>query len=157
MSADPKLMLEAVRLATENVLSGKGGPFGALVVRDGNIIASGVNRVTVDNDPTAHAEINAIREACRALKSFQLPGCALYTSCEPCPMCLGAIYWARPEIVYYGNTCRDAARVGFDDSFIYDEIQMPREERKIPFVRLLGDRAIESFLAWERHERKIGY
>jgi guanine deaminase len=157
MSGESNLMLETIRLATENVLSGKGGPFAALVVSEGKIIATGVNRVTATNDPTAHAEINAIREACRVLNTFQLTGCELYTSCEPCPMCLGAIYWARPEIVYYGNTCKDAARVGFDDSFIYDEIQMPREERKIPFVRLLGDRAIESFLAWERHEEKLEY
>jgi guanine deaminase len=157
MKAEPNLMLETIRLATENVLSGNGGPFAAMIVRDGTIIATGVNRVTATNDPTAHAEINAIREACKALKSFQLDGCALYTSCEPCPMCLGAIYWARPEVVYFGNTCKDAARIGFDDSFIYEEIQMSCEERRIPFIRVLGERAIESFQAWERQEEKVEY
>ena len=150
-------MLEAIRLATENVRSGQGGPFGAVIVAGGKIVATGVNQVTATNDPTAHAEVNAIRAACKALETFELRGCELYTSCEPCPMCLGAVYWARPEVVYYGNTCEDAANAGFDDSFIYREIQTPQDQRKIPMIRLLGDRAIESFVAWQNHEGKIDY
>jgi guanine deaminase len=147
----------AIRLATENVRSGVGGPFGAVVVRNGEVVATGVNRVTSDNDPTAHAEVNAIREACKALGTFQLPGCVLYTSCEPCPMCLGAIYWARLDSVYFGNTCQDAASVGFDDHFIYEELAVQRHERKLPMVRLLPEHAMESFRAWLEHQSKIAY
>jgi guanine deaminase len=147
----------AIELATENVRSGKGGPFGAVVVRNGEIVATGANRVTADNDPTAHAEVNAIREACRALGTFQLPGCVLYTSCEPCPMCLGAIYWVRLDSVYFGNTCHDAAAVGFDDHFIYEELGVPREQRKMPTVRMLAEEAIESFRAWQAHQARIHY
>lgn len=156
-TADPKFMLEAIRLATENVRSGRGGPFGTVIVMGGEIVATGVNLVTATNDPTAHAEVNAIRAACKALKTFELRGCELYTSCEPCPMCLGAVYWARPDVVYYGNTHEDAANIGFDDSFIYSEIQTPKERRKIPMIRLLGDRSIESFVAWQNHEGKTEY
>src|ERR1700728_4672046 len=118
-------MARAIQLSIENVRTGRGGPFGAVVVKDGKIIAEAANNVTGTNDPTAHAEILAIREACRNLGAFELTGCEIYTSCEPCPMCLGAIYWARPARVYYGNTATDAAAIGFDDSFIYVELQIP--------------------------------
>jgi guanine deaminase len=157
MQSEQDFMQLAIRLATENVRSGAGGPFGAVVVRNGEIVATGVNQVTAANDPTAHAEVNAIREACRALGTFQLPGCVLYTSCEPCPMCLGAIYWVRLDSVYFGNTCHDAAEVGFDDSLIYDEMKTPRSERKLPMVRLLPESAIESFRLWQQHQAKIAY
>ena len=157
MQSENDFMQLAIRLATENVRSGVGGPFGAVVVRNGEVVSTGVNRVTADNDPTAHAEVNAIREACRALGTFQLPGCVLYTSCEPCPMCLGAIYWVRLDSVYFGNTCHDAAEVGFDDHFIYEELAVPREKRKLSMVRLLPEHAIESFRAWQEHQSKIAY
>jgi guanine deaminase len=147
----------AIRLATENVQKGAGGPFGAVVVKNGEIVATGVNTVTSVNDPTAHAEVNAIREACKALGTFQLPGCVLYTSCEPCPMCLGAVYWVRLDSVVYGNTCHDAAEIGFDDHFIYEELSVPPHQRKLPMVRLLGDQAIESFRAWQEQRSKIAY
>jgi guanine deaminase len=156
MQSEQDFMQLAIRLATENVRSG-GGPFGAVVVRNGEIVATGVNRVTAENDPTAHAEVNAIREACRALGTFQLPGCVLYTSCEPCPMCLGAIYWVRLDSVYFGNTCHDAAEVGFDDSLIYEEMKTPHSDRKVPMVRLLPESAIESFRLWAQHHSKIAY
>ena len=132
MQSDNDFMQLAVRLATENVLSGQGGPFGAVIVKDQEVVATGVNLVTASNDPTAHAEVNAIRAACKALGTFQLPGCVLYTSCEPCPMCLGAIYWVRLDSVVYGNTCHDAAAVGFDDHFIYEELSVPPGERSYP-------------------------
>jgi len=122
---------EAIRLAVENVESGNGGPFGAVVVKDGKIIARGMNQVTHTNDPTAHAEIIAIREACAVLNSFQLTGCEIYSSCEPCPMCLGAIYWARPDKLYYAGSKEDAASMHFDDQFIYEEIALPVEQRKL--------------------------
>jgi guanine deaminase len=157
MQSENEFMQLAIRLATENVLSGAGGPFGAVIAKDGEIVATGVNTVTSANDPTAHAEVNAIREACKALGSFQLPGCVLYSSCEPCPMCLGAIYWARLDSMFFGNTCHDAAEVGFDDSFIYEELRVPTGQRKLPMVRLLPDKAIESFLAWREHQTKIEY
>jgi len=131
-----QFMTEAIRLAVENVTSGNGGPFGAVVVKDGKIIGKGVNVVTASNDPTAHAEVSAIRNACSALGSFQLEGCEIYSSCEPCPMCLGAIYWARPARLYFAGTKRDAANVGFDDSFIYEEINQPFEKRKIQTVAI---------------------
>lgn len=157
MQSETEFMQLAIQLATENVRSGAGGPFGAVVVRNGEIVATGVNRVTSHNDPTAHAEVNAIREACKALGTFQLPGCVLYTSCEPCPMCLGAIYWSRLDSVYFGNTCHDAAEVGFDDHFIYEELAVPRNQRKMPMVRLLPELAMESFRAWQEHQSKIAY
>ena len=150
-------MREAIRLSIENVESGVGGPFAALVVKEGKIIASGTNRVTSTNDPTAHAEVTAIRNACKALGTFQLEGCELYTSCEPCPMCLGAIYWARPSKVYYGNTQSEAAAIGFDDSFIYSEIALPPKERKLPQEQILPDEAIKAFQAWKNKEDKIRY
>jgi len=150
-------MRKAIALATENVVSGAGGPFGAVIVRDGEIVAIGVNQVTSTNDPTAHAEVVAIRAACTAIGDFQLTGCVVYTSCEPCPMCLSALYWARCEAVFYGNTAGDAAEAGFDDSFLYEEVSRPLDQRKIPAKRLLGQEAIESFNAWRAQTDKIEY
>ena len=147
---------QAIELAVENVKKG-GGPFAALVVRDGVVIASGANQVTTSNDPTAHAEVVAIRHACRALNTFQLNGCEIYSSCEPCPMCLGAIYWARPEGVYYGATREDAARFGFDDSFIYQQLVLAPSERAIPCAALPCDGASRPFEAWAQLENKIRY
>jgi guanine deaminase len=150
-------MQRAIELSMENVRSGRGGPFGAVVVKDGEIIAEGVNQVTATNDPTAHAEVTAIREACRKLQTFELKGCEIYTSCEPCPMCLGAIYWARPDRVYFGNTAADAARIGFDDSLIYREISQPHSQRKIPMIQMMHDEAFEAFRAWLEMPNKISY
>jgi tRNA(Arg) A34 adenosine deaminase TadA len=150
-------MRAAIELSLENVRSGKGGPFAALVVKDGALIASGVNQVTASFDPTAHAEIVAIRAACRALAAFQLTGCEIYTTCEPCPMCMGAIYWARPAKVYFGNTHADAARIGFDDSFIYQQLRMPQGERAIPMIQFLREEALSAFEAWERKTDRVPY
>lgn len=147
---------EVIRLAEANVRRG-GGPFAALVVRDGEVLAVGTNRVTTDNDPTAHAEIVAIREACRRLGHFQLSGCDLYTSCEPCPMCLGAIYWARPARVFYAATRHDAARAGFDDALIYDELERPGPERRIPFIHVPDRDAWAPFQAWLDHPDRTPY
>jgi guanine deaminase len=149
-------MARAIELAIENVRSG-GGPFGAVVVKDGTMVAEGANSVTATNDPTAHAEIVAIRRACARLSRFELRGCELYASCEPCPMCLGAIYWARPARVYYASTAADAARAGFDDSLIYREIPQPHSERKIPMIQIMSDEALEAFRAWERQPNKLPY
>src|SRR5271169_1069655 len=143
-------MARALALSLENVRSGRGGPFGALIVRDGEIIAEGVNCVTATNDPTAHAEMVAIREACRKLQSFELADCEIFTSCEPCPMCLGAIYWARPARVYFANSAEDAAHAGFDDAFIYEEIAVPHAGRRIPIRQLMREQAMEAFRAWEK-------
>jgi tRNA(Arg) A34 adenosine deaminase TadA len=148
---------EAIRMAVTNVQTGNGGPFGALVVRDGKIIGRGVNTVTTGNDPTAHAEVNAIRDACSHLGSFQLEGCEIYTSCEPCPMCLGAIYWARPDKVFYAAGKADAANIGFDDSFIYDEIATPLGDRKIPFISISLEEGLDPFKEWGRREDKVEY
>jgi tRNA(Arg) A34 adenosine deaminase TadA len=137
--------------------AGAGGPFGAVIVKDGRIIAEGWNQVTSANDPTAHAEIMAIRNACAALGTFQLPGCSIYASCEPCPMCLGAIYWARLERIYYANTRAEAARIGFDDALIYNEIALPPEARRIPATRLLAEEAMAAFRAWDESPDKIRY
>jgi len=153
----PRFMEQAIALATENVTSGRGGPFGAVIVRDGQVVATGVNRVTQSNDPTAHAEVVAIREACRKLGTFWLAGCDVYTSCEPCPMCLSAIYWAHVRSIYYGNSAADAARIGFDDSFLYDEIRKPLDQRKIPIKNMLAEKAWESFAAWEASPFKVKY
>jgi tRNA(Arg) A34 adenosine deaminase TadA len=150
-------MQKAIELATQNVTSGRGGPFGAVVVRNGQVVATGVNLVTSTNDPTAHAEVVAIRAACNVLGDFQLTGCEVYTSCEPCPMCLAAIYWARCAAIYFGNTADDAAAAGFDDSFLYAEIARPLDQRKIPIERLLGKEAIVSFDTWRAQEAKIKY
>ena len=150
-------MARAIELSIENVRSGQGGPFGAVIVKDSEIIAEGTNCVTSVNDPTAHAEIVAIRNACAKLGSFELYSCELYSSCEPCPMCLGAIYWARPVRVYFGNTAADASKVGFDDSLIYDEIRKPHSERKIPMIQMMRDEALQAFRAWERESNKQSY
>lgn len=157
MEQNEKFMREAIRLSIENVEKGLGGPFGAIVVKDGKVIATGVNQVTENNDPTAHAEVTAIRNACAILETFQLSECDLYTSCEPCPMCLGAIYWARPKRVFYANTKKDAADIDFDDDFIYKEIEMNYEERSIPFIQLLPEEAIEAFNKWKESDTKQEY
>lgn len=153
---DRKFMREAIRLASESVRHG-GGPFGAVVVKDGQIIAGSSNRVTIDLDPTAHAEVNTIREACRRLGTFDLSGCAIYTSCEPCPMCLGAIYWAHIDRIYYGNTRKDARDIDFADDFIYDELERPMDERTVPIVPLLRDEALASFRLWSEKTDKTAY
>jgi tRNA(Arg) A34 adenosine deaminase TadA len=150
-------MQRAIDLSREMMDAGRGGPFGAVIVKDGKIIAEGSNQVTSANDPTAHAEISAIRAACAVLDRFSLAGCAIYTSCEPCPMCLAAIYWARIDRIYYGNTRFDAARIGFDDEFLYTEIAQPPEDRKIPMSRLLEAEAADAFAVWERKPGKIRY
>lgn len=154
---NPDFMREAIRLSITQMQAGLGGPFGAVVVKDGEIIARGFNQVTTTNDPTCHAEVDAIRKACAALGSFQLDGCDLYTSCEPCPMCLGAIYWARPRRVFFGNTKADAAAIGFDDQFIYEELDKALGERSIPMTELLRDEALEGFRKWETLEGKTEY
>ncbi|MDQ3192606.1 MAG: nucleoside deaminase [Bacteroidota bacterium] len=154
---EEKFMREAIKLSLDNVKTGEGGPFGAVVVKDGKIIARGRNLVASTNDPTAHAEVVAIREACKNLNSFQLEDCEIYTSCEPCPMCLGAIYWARPKTVYYGNTKKDAAEILFDDDFIYNELAVPMNERKLKFVQILPDEAIKAFVEWRNKTDKIEY
>lgn len=151
-----ELMKEAIRLSEENVANG-GGPFGAVIARNGEIVATGVNRVTAKHDPTAHAEVCAIREACERLNTFNLSGCEIFTSCEPCPMCLGAIYWARLDKIYFGNNKEDAKEIGFDDSFIYDELALPREGRKLPTEILLKNEAIRAFDLWRDKEDKITY
>ena len=157
MKQQEEFMKEAIKLSIEKMEAGFGGPFGAVVVCDGKIIARGYNNVLATNDPTAHAEVDAIRKACQALGTSQLDNCELYTSCEPCPMCLGAIYWARPKKVYYGNTKADAARIGFDDQFIYDEIEKPLTARAIPMEQLLPDAAKEAFDRWEAKVEKMGH
>lgn len=149
-------MREAIRLSVENI-DNNGGPFGAVIVKDGKVIARGVNRVTSNNDPTAHAEVNAIREASKVLGTFDLSGCEIYSSCEPCPMCLGAIYWARLDKLYYANTKFDAKNIEFDDSFIYEELDRPIDKRKIPTVQILRDEALEAFIKWENKADKIEY
>ncbi len=148
---------QAIELATQNVESREGGPFGAVVVRAGQIVATGVNRVTAMNDPTAHAEMIAVREACRILGDFQLTGCEIYCSSEPCPMCMGAIYWARAEGIYYAATRADAAAVGFDDQFIYDELAMDIAGRSMPAQRLLAEEALTPFEHWTAQQRRLDY
>ncbi len=143
-----EFMLEAIKLSEEKMKEGHGGPFGAVIVRDKKIIARGYNNVLSSNDPTAHAEVDAIRKACKDLNTFQLQDCELYTSCEPCPMCLGAIYWARLSKVYYGNTRQDAASIGFDDNLIYQEIELPLSQRQIPMHQLLPNEAKAAFNWW---------
>ena len=150
-------MLEAIHLASEGMRAGMGGPFGCVIARDDEIIARGFNQVLNLNDPTAHAEIVAIRQACRALDSFQLTGCELYTSCEPCPMCLGAIYWARPSAVFYANTREDAASIGFDDDFIYREIDLPIGQRSIPMQQMVLAEATEAFAEWRAKVDRTEY
>jgi guanine deaminase len=152
-----KFMREAIRLSVHAMRQGKGGPFGAVVVKGSRIVGRGCNRVTSANDPTAHAEIVAIREACRRLKTFRLDDCELYTSCEPCPMCLSAIYWARLRRVFYGNTRRDAAKIAFDDDRIYHEIGLPIRRRRVPMRQWLRAEALVAFREWERKADKIPY
>lgn len=154
---NPEFLRRAIALATENVAAGTGGPFAAVIVRDGKIVGEGANSVTATNDPTAHAEVNAIRAAAKALGSFALAGCELYTSCEPCPMCLAAAYWARVDAVYYGASAADAARVGFDDAFLYAELRKDSVDRKLRATQLLGDEAWTSFAAWIASPNKIEY
>lgn len=149
-------MHKAISLATSNV-DNNGGPFGAVIVRDGKIIATGVNRVTANNDPTAHAEVMAIREACRLLGTFSLEGCTIYSSCEPCPMCLSAIYWAGISELYYGNTKADAAAIGFDDNFIYEELAKPYSERSLKCAQMMRDDARQTFRKWDAKSDKIEY
>lgn len=151
-----ELMRKAIELSNENIQNG-GGPFGAVIAKDGEIIATGLNRVTACCDPTAHAEVSAIRSAASKLGTFDLSGYEIYSSCEPCPMCLGAIYWARLDKLYYGNTKTDAKNIGFDDSFIYDELELKPEKRKLPSEILLHEEAIKAFEAWEKKEDKIEY
>jgi guanine deaminase len=154
---DNPFMARAIQLSIENVLSGQGGPFGAVIVRNDSIVAEGVNRVTSTNDPTAHAEVVAIREACSKLGFFELKGCELYASCEPCPMCLGAIYWVRLARVYFGTFAADASRIGFDDSAIYREFARPHSERSIPMVQMMREQALTAFRAWNEKTDKIPY
>ncbi|NEO32671.1 MAG: nucleoside deaminase [Symploca sp. SIO3C6] len=149
-------MQEAIALSLKSINSG-GGPFGAVIVKDGEIIAKAHNQVTSTNDPTAHAEIVAIRQACKVLQTFQLTGCELYTSCEPCPMCLGAIYWARLDQVYYANTKAEAAQIGFDDQFIYEELDLPISDRQLPMSQLMRHEALIAFQAWANKIDKVEY
>ena len=157
MEEREKFMREAIRLSIENVTSGNGGPFGCVIVKNGEIIARGVNNVTSHNDPTAHAEVTAIRNACKELGTFQLDDCDIYTSCEPCPMCLGAIYWARPNKMFYANTKKDAADIEFDDDFIYKEMELPYENRKLPTSQMMREEALEAFQTWSTSQNKIEY
>ena len=154
---DTQYMKRAIELARAGMDNNDGGPFGCVVVKDGKVVGEGNNRVTSTNDPTAHAEVVAIREACKTLDAFQLDGCSIYTSCEPCPMCLGAIYWARPAQVFYACTREDAAAVGFDDDFIYDEISLPNEDRERVMINLLRDEGVALFQAWDAKADKIEY
>jgi guanine deaminase len=150
-------MARAIQLSLENIQSGRGGPFAAVIVKDGKIVAEGTNCVTSTNDPTAHAEVVAIREACKKLNNFELKGCEIYTTCEPCPMCLGAIYWARPSRIYFANTAADAAEAGFDDSLIYEEIPRPHAQRKIPMIPMMREEALEAFRVWKSKADKTEY
>ncbi|MBC8053687.1 MAG: nucleoside deaminase [Sphingobacteriaceae bacterium] len=152
-----KFMKMAIALSIKNVQKNIGGPFGAVVVRNGKVIARSANKVATTNDPTAHAEILAIRFASKKIGNFDLSDCVIYTSCEPCPMCLGAIYWSRISKIYYANTKHDAAEIGFDDKFIYDELDLPVEKRKLPVVQLLRDEAIQSFKQWQKSDLRIEY
>lgn len=152
-----EFMREAIRLSQENMEKNAGGPFGAVIVKDGKIVGKWRNKVTSTNDPTAHAEMVAIRDACQNLKTFELNWCELYTSCEPCPMCLGAIYWARFDKVYYGNTKEDAADINFDDQYIYEELDRPLDKRNLPMQQLLREEAIKVFQKWAEKEDKVLY
>jgi guanine deaminase len=154
---DNPFMARAIQLSLDNVVSGRGGPFGAVIVKKGAIIAEGVNRVTSTNDPTAHAEVVSIRAACAKLNAFDLRECEIYTSCEPCPMCLGAIYWARLDRIYFGNVAADASKIGFDDSFIYQEFDRPFSQRSIPMVQMMHEQALAAFRSWQDKPNKISY
>ncbi|TWR29482.1 nucleoside deaminase [Mucilaginibacter pallidiroseus] len=157
MENHEKFMQMAIELSEYNVKQGMGGPFGAVIVKDGMVVARSANKVVPTNDPTAHAEVSAIRMACKELGTFSLEGCEIYTSCEPCPMCLGAIYWARIGKIYYANTKADAAAIGFDDHFIYDELDQPMDKRKLPFKQMMRDEAQQAFRLWEGSELKTDY
>ena len=154
---NPDFLRRAIALATENVRTGRGGPFGAVVVQDGRIVGEGVNTVTATNDPTAHAEVNAIRAACKTLNTFSLHGCQLYTSCEPCPLCLSAVYWARIDAACFGCSATDAARAGFDDAFLYEELRKDISQRSVPATQLLRDEAWAPLAAWIASPAKIRY
>ena len=154
---DHDYLREAIRAANEGMERGDGGPFGCVIVKDGTIVGRGNNRVTISNDPTAHAEVVAIRAACASLGDFQLTGCVLYTSCEPCPMCLGAIYWARPDRVVFACTREDAADAGFDDQLIYDELPLPYAKRRIPTEHTLREEGLQVFRAWKEKSNKVLY
>jgi guanine deaminase len=156
-SPNPAHLRRAIELATQNVLAGTGGPFAAVIVRNGEVIAEAANSVTTTNDPTAHGEVNAIRKACAALNTFTLVGCEIYSSCEPCPMCLSAIYWARLEAIYYGSNQQDAAKAGFDDAFLYEELRRSSDNRSIPSMQLLQSEAWEAFATWIATPAKIDY
>ncbi len=157
MTREEKFMMEAITLSQNGVRNNEGGPFGCIIVKGDTIIGRGNNRVTSSNDPTAHAEVVAIRDACKTLGTFQLEGCEIYTSCEPCPMCLGAIYWARPKAVYFANTRQDAASIGFDDSMIYEELGIDLDKRKIPIINVGREDALKVFEEWQKKEDKIKY
>ncbi len=150
-------MQRAIALSIENIRAGRGGPFACVIVREGKIVAEGTNSVTSTNDPTAHAEVVAIREACRKLGGWQLTDCDIYASCEPCPMCLGAIYWARPSRVFFANTAQDAAEIGFDDHFIYEQLAVEHGKRSIPTSQMMHDEALEAFRVWKAMTNKIEY
>lgn len=155
--SDFPFMEKAIEIALQNVLTSHGGPFGAIVVKDGKIIGTGRNEVTTSNDPTAHAEVQAIRDACQNINDFQLTDCEIYTSCEPCPMCIGAIYWARPKAVYFACTKQDAANIGFDDQFIYDQLSLSNENRKIPMKQIYTPKGDLPFRTWEKSKNKVEY
>jgi guanine deaminase len=157
MTREEKFMHEAIALSQKAVENNEGGPFGCIIVKDGKIIGKGSNKVLLNRDPTAHAEIIAIRDACNNLQSWQLDGCEVYTSCEPCPMCLGALYWARPSVVYYAGNRTDAANIGFDDSFIYDEANNAMHERTIPFKTIGRNEALKIFDLWKNKKDKTKY
>ncbi len=157
MTREEKFMLEAIALSQKGIDSNHGGPFGCVIVKGDTIVGRGNNKVTSTNDPTAHAEVVAIRDACKNLDTFQLEDCEVYTSCEPCPMCLGAIYWARPKVIYYANNRQDAADIGFDDSMIYDEMAASIESRRIPIISLGREDALKVFNAWKDKEDKTTY
>ncbi len=157
MEDNKTFMNEAIRLAESNIEKQNGGPFGAVIVKNGKVVGRGNNQVTSHNDPTAHAEVQAIRDACKNLNTFNLEGCEIYASCEPCPMCLGAIYWARLDKLYYAGTKDDAAKANFDDSFIYKEFELPKDKRSIPSSQLMRDKAVEVFDRWIENDNKIPY
>jgi guanine deaminase len=157
MKREERFMMEAIELSEKGMENNEGGPFGCIVVKNGVVIGRGNNKVMLTHDPTAHAEIIAIRDACKNIGSFQLDGCEIYTSCEPCPMCLGAIYWARPDVVYYANTCHDAAAIGFDDAMIYKEMEIALTDRKIPVKNLCRPQALKIFERWSKKQNKNLY
>lgn len=157
MNPHEKFMKMAIQLSEQNVLNNTDAPFGAVIVKDGKMIAKSANKVTSTNDPTAHAEVSAIRIACKKLKTYDLSGCVIYTSCEPCPMCLSAVYWARIDTIYYANTKHDAENVGFSDKFIYDELDKPMDQRSLPIKQMMRDKALQAFKLWQKKALPIAY